>query len=123
MRGRYPLELVSPKSDQGLNSTFGNRPEVVAACALLYMNAADAAARGITDGDNVRLFNGRGECRLVASVGGLVAPGVVAARSVPWNKPAASGRNVNALTSDRCADMGKAAVFYSCLVEVQKCYS
>jgi len=123
LHSRYPLELVSPKSDQGLNSTFGNRPEVVAACTLLYMNTADAARRGISDGDNVRLFNGRGECRLVASVGGAVAPGVVAARSVSWNKSAASGHNVNTLTSDRCADMGNAAVFYSCLVEVQKCYS
>lgn len=120
---RYPLELISPKSDQGLNSTFGNRPEVAAACALLHMNTADAVRRGIRDGDNVRLFNGRGECRLVASVGGAVAPGVVAARAVAWNKSAASGRNVNTLTSDRHADMGKAAVFYSCLVEVQKCYS
>lgn len=120
---RYPLELLSPKVDQGLNSTFGNRPEVDAATGLLHMNTADAAARGIRAGDAVRLFNDRGECRLVASVDGVVAPGVVAARAVSWNKLAACRRNVNALTSDRHTDMGAGAVFYSCLVEVQKCSS
>jgi anaerobic selenocysteine-containing dehydrogenase len=64
--------LISPKSDLGLNSTFGNRPEVAAACALLHMNTADAVRRGIRDGDNVRLFNGRGNAA-GASVGGAVA--------------------------------------------------
>lgn len=120
---RYPLEMISPKVDQGLNSTFGNRPEVDAATSLLHMNTTDAAARAIREGDGVRVFNDRGECRLIASVDGTVAPGVVAARSVAWNRLAASRRNVNALTSDRRADMGAAAVFYSCLVEVEKCSS
>jgi len=120
---RYPLELITPKVDQGLNSTFGNRPEVDAATAILHLNTADAAARGIENGDAVRVFNDRGECRLIANVDGVVAPGVVAARSVAWSKLAASRRTVNALTSDRHADMGAAAVFYSCLVEVHKCSS
>jgi anaerobic selenocysteine-containing dehydrogenase len=123
LRRRYPLELISPKADQGLNSTFGNRPEVDAATAVLHLNTADAAARAIRDGDPVRVFNDRGECRLVASVDGAVAPGVVAARAVSWNKLAACRRNVNALTSDRRTDMGAGPVFYSCLVEVQTCSS
>jgi hypothetical protein len=46
---------------------------------------------------------------------------VVATRAVRWNKMASDRRNVNVLTSDRLADLGGGAVFYSCLVEVEKC--
>ena len=47
LRARFPLELISPKNDDSMNSTFGNRPENDAATATLHIEAADAAARGI----------------------------------------------------------------------------
>ena len=118
---RYPLELISPKADQGLNSTFGNRPEVDQATGTLAMHAEDARVRGISAGDLVRVFNGRGSCLLRAAVNGKVLPGVVAARSVRWNRQAADRRNVNTLTSDRLTDIGGAPTFYSCLVQVERC--
>jgi anaerobic selenocysteine-containing dehydrogenase len=121
LRSRYPLELVSLKSDSGLNSTFGYRDAVDRETSLVWIHEADAAARGIRDGDRVRIFNDRGSIRLIARVGRDVARGVVAARSIRWSKRAPDGRNVNALTSDRLADMGGGATFYSCLVEVEKC--
>ncbi|MCP5120207.1 MAG: molybdopterin-dependent oxidoreductase, partial [bacterium] len=40
LRLRYPLELVSPKADNGLNSTFGNREEVDGETATLAMHPA-----------------------------------------------------------------------------------
>lgn len=83
------------------------------------MNAADAAARGIAEGDEVRVYNGRGEIRLRARVDGSVPPGVVAAH-LDWARGAAGGKNINALTSDRLSDMGGGATFYSVLVEVAK---
>ena len=121
LRARYPLELISLKSDSGLNSTFGYRPEVDAETAALSIEPRDAAARGIATGDHVRVFNQRGSCRLQAKVEQATPPGVVATRAVRWNKMASDRRNVNVLTSDRLADLGGGAVFYSCLVEVEKC--
>ncbi len=121
LRARYPLELVTPKSDAGLNSTFGYRDAVDRDTAVLAMHEADAAARGISTGDRVRVYNDRGAVMLVARVGRDVARGVVAARAVRWPRKAPDGRNVNALTSDRLADLGGGATFYSCLVEVQRC--
>ena len=121
LRRLYPLELISSKHDDSMNSTFGNRPQVDAATSLLHLHAADARARGIETGDRVRIFNGRGAMTLRADVDGVVQPGVVRAPSVRWNKRAESGSSANALTSDRLTDMGGGPAFYSCLVEVERC--
>ncbi len=118
---RYPLELVSSKNDDSMNSTFGNRPDTARQTALLWMNASDAQPRGISDGDRVRVFNDRGSCVLKASVDDLVRGGVVRAPSTGWAKTAPDRRSINTLTSDRLADMGGGPVFYSCLVEVERC--
>jgi anaerobic selenocysteine-containing dehydrogenase len=119
--GRYPLELISPKSDEGMNSTFSYRPEVDAATSTLSMHRADAEARGLEAGDRVRVYNDRGSCTLELRLDGAVPRGVVAARSVRWNKRAPDCVNVNALTSERLTDAGGGATFYSCLVEVELC--
>jgi anaerobic selenocysteine-containing dehydrogenase len=123
LRQRFPLEFISPKVDEGLNSTFGNRAEVDRATDFLSICPADAEKRGIVSGDEVRVFNGRGSCLLVADVGGAVAPGVVSAPSIRWNKKARDRKNVNVLTSERLTDLGAGATFYSCLVEVEKVHS
>jgi len=117
----YPLELLARKADNFLNSTFTNLPAVqeMEDRHLLEMTAADAEARGIRDGDRVRIFNRRGQIELTARVNGAVQPGVVAAR-LDWAKLSPQGRNVNVLTSDRLTDMGAGATFYSTLVEVER---
>jgi anaerobic selenocysteine-containing dehydrogenase len=121
---RYPLELLARKADNFLNSSFTNLPVIqkMEERDLLEISAADAAARGIRDGDQVRVFNDRGEILLTARVSGngasVVQPGVVAAR-LNWAKLTAGGRNINVLTSEKLTDIGAAATFYSVLVEVQ----
>ncbi|HZU25521.1 MAG TPA: molybdopterin dinucleotide binding domain-containing protein, partial [Bryobacteraceae bacterium] len=121
LRARYPLELVSSKNDDSMNSTFGNRAETDRDTAVLWMNGVDAEPRGIRNGDRVRIFNDRGSCLLVAEVDGKVRPGVVRAPSVRWNKKFPDGRGVNTLTSDRLTDIGGGPTFYSCLVQAEKC--
>ena len=121
LRERYPLEMVSAKSHDSMNSTFGNRPWTQGETALVYLHEVDARSRGIATGDRVRLFNARGSCMLTADVNGTVRPGVVWAPSVRWNKLSPDLRNVNVLTSDRLTDLAGGATFYSCLVEVEKC--
>jgi anaerobic selenocysteine-containing dehydrogenase len=116
-----PLELLARKADNFLNSTFCNLPEHQAMedVGLLEMSAADAKARGIGDGNPVRVFNQRGEIVLTARVNGAVRPGVVAAR-LNWAKLSPQGTNINVLTSERLTDLGAAATFYSVLVEVER---
>lgn len=119
----YPLELVSSKNDDSLNSTFGYRDEVDAQTARLWMHPCDAVPRGIVTGDPVRVFNNRGACRLLALVCDDVRPGVVRAPSVRWNRRSPGGVGINVLTSSRLTDIGGGPTFYSCLVQVEKCES
>jgi anaerobic selenocysteine-containing dehydrogenase len=121
LRGKYPLELISPKNDDSMNSTFGHRDSVDMATATVHLSAADAEARGILHGGQVRVFNDRGACLLMASVDGRVRPGVVCAPAVRWGKRSPDQRNINALTSDRLTDFGGGPTFYSCLVQVERC--
>jgi anaerobic selenocysteine-containing dehydrogenase len=121
LRARFPLELISAKSHDSMNSTFGNERSAEAQTSTLFLHDQDARSRGIENGDRVRVFNQRGSCTLVAGVNGVVRPGVVLAPSVRWNKLAPDHRNINALTSDRLTDIGGGPTFYSCLVDVEKC--
>jgi anaerobic selenocysteine-containing dehydrogenase len=121
LRSRFPLELITPKADDAMNSTFGNRPSVDEQTGILSLHGEDAAPRGIVTGDAVRIFNTRGSITLRAEVNGRTRPGVVAATSVRWNRHAPDRRNANVLTSPRLTDMGGGPVFYSCLVQVEKC--
>jgi anaerobic selenocysteine-containing dehydrogenase len=120
LRARYPLEMISPKNDDSMNSTFGHRDAVDLQTAVLHMAAADAGRRGIAAGDRVRVWNDRGSAVLAARLDESVRPGVVAAPAVRWGKRAPGHRNVNALTSERLTDAGGGATFYSCLVEVER---
>src|SRR3954464_15377925 len=117
----YPLEILTRKSDNHLNSSFCNLPahQKMEEPRLLEISASDAAARNIRDGETVRVFNDRGSIHLKARVNGATRAGVVAARP-DWAKLNPEGVNVNVLTSEKLTEIGAVASFYSCLVEVEK---
>ena len=117
----FPLELLARKPDNHLNSSFANVPsvrEMERHLGDLEMHPTDAEARGVGNGDPIRVFNERGEIVLQASVNGSVSPGVVAAR-LDWARFRPGGGNINVLTSEKLTDMGNAATFYSVCVEVE----
>jgi len=118
----FPLSFLSPPVRNFLNSSFANLPRFRDAEGepSLELHSADAAGRGISDGDLVRVFNDRGSCTLRARVNDKPRRGVVVAPSVWWKKFSRDGRNANDLTSQRTADLGGAATFYDCLVEVER---
>jgi anaerobic selenocysteine-containing dehydrogenase len=118
---RYPLAMISPPARNFLNSTFVNVRSLrdIEGEPLLEIHASDAAARGITSGAVVRVFNGRGEYRCRAEVSQRARPGVVNGLGVWWRKLGMDGTNVNQLTSQNLTDMGRGPVFYDCSVEVE----
>jgi anaerobic selenocysteine-containing dehydrogenase len=117
----FPLELLARKADNFLNSTFSNLlvTQQMEETGLLEINGRDAEARGIASGDQVRVFNRRGEILLQARVDQTVQPGVVSAR-LHWAKLTPGQRNINVLTSEKLTDLGNSATFYSVLVEVER---
>ena len=120
---RFPLEFLSRKADNYMNSTFanldGHRKMQARTSQKLEMHPQDAQRRGIANGDKVRIFNERGSLLLAAVVDGSVPAGVVAAQ-LDWAKLHPEGANVNALTSERLTDLGAAPTFYSTLVQVER---
>jgi anaerobic selenocysteine-containing dehydrogenase len=119
---RYPLAFISPPCRNFLNSSFANLPFALDSEKepRLDIHPDDAGARSIHNGDRVRIFNDRGSFTLKAVVSDRARPGVVVAPSVWWRKLAPDGRNANDVTSQAIADMGGAATFYDCLVEVER---
>jgi len=77
---KIPLELLSRKADNFLNSTFTNIASIqkMEQPELLEISSRDAHPRGNSRSDWVRVFNQRGEVRLRAHVNGSVHAGVVA---------------------------------------------
>ena len=120
--GRFPLAIISPPARNFLNSTFVNVVSLRDAEGepALEIHPDDAAARGISDGARVRVFNDRGSFELQARVTNRARPGCVVALSIWWKKLARDGRNANEVTSQRLTDIGRGPTFYDCLVEVEK---
>jgi len=121
LAAKYPLAVITPPNRHFLNSSFANMPFAIAEAGepSVDMHTADAAARGIADGDRVRIFNDRGSFAVRARVGDKAREGVVVALSVWWRKLAGDGRNANEVTSQAMTDIGRGATFYDCLVEVE----
>ena len=92
----WPLAIISPSSAKRTNATFGN-------CALsdgpeeVEINPADAGPRGISDGDVLRVYNERGETRLVARITDAVLPGVLYTPKGVWLSGSPTDQTVNAL--------------------------
>ena len=86
---------------------------------VLEMHEGDAAARGVANGQRVRVFNDRGAYVCKAVLSQRARPGVVNGLGIWWRKLGVNGTNVNELTHQRLTDIGRAPSFYDCLVEVQ----
>jgi anaerobic selenocysteine-containing dehydrogenase len=119
---RFPLAIISPPARHALNSTFANLPVFIEheKTPWLDIHPGDALPRGIKTGDTVRVFNDRGSLTLTARVSDKPRLGVVVALSIWWRKLSPDGNNANALTGQGLTDLGRAATFYDCLVEVER---
>ena len=117
---RYSLAMISPPARNFLNSTFVNVESLraIEKEPLVEISLIDAAARGISTGDTVKVFNDRGEYHCKADVSARARPGVVNGLGIWWRKMGLNGTNVNEVTSQLLTDLGRAPVFYDCQVEV-----
>ncbi len=116
----YPLQLISPPERHFLNSSFVNVASLRTKSPepSIELNPQDAQQRGIQTGQPVKIFNNRGEFQAVAKVTANARQGVIIAPSIWWKKYSKDGQNCNAVTSQALTDLGAAATYYDCLVEV-----
>lgn len=118
--GPYPLTLITPAAHVFLNTTFGNNPELRrrAKEPVVLVNPADAAERGLANGQRVRVHNAWGGFLADVEVSDRVARGVVASPKGRWPKLSPGGANPNAVVQERDADLGRGAVYHDNLVEI-----
>jgi anaerobic selenocysteine-containing dehydrogenase len=112
---RYPLTLISPASERTISSTLGElpRPDV-----KLTMNPTDAAARGLSDNDLVRVFNELGEVHCTLAVSMSVRPGMVSLPKGLWRRSTRNGFTSTSLVPDALTDLGGGACFNDARVQV-----
>ncbi|QCR35032.1 DmsA/YnfE/YnfF family dimethyl sulfoxide reductase [Nissabacter sp. SGAir0207] len=124
---RYPLQLFGYHHKARTHSTYGNIDVLQAAARQeVWINPLDAAARQIRDGDRVRVFNDRGDVRLVAKVTPRIMPGVTAMGQGAWHQANMQGDRVdhggciNTLTSHRPSPLAKGNPQHSNRVEIER---
>ncbi|MGZ4793812.1 MAG: molybdopterin-containing oxidoreductase family protein, partial [Ilumatobacteraceae bacterium] len=118
---RYPLQLMTPKHHtRFLNGSYSHLPGHGGreSGPFLELCAADAASRGISDGQCVRVFNDRASIEVPARVSDRLRPGLVSIPFGWWSRHHPDGMVANSLTNDTLTEWGGGVAFYDTLVEV-----
>jgi len=131
--GSYPLHVntAHPPSrlHSQLNGTVLREGYAVAGREPCLINPADAEARGIADGDVVRVFNDRGQMLVGAVVTDAIRPSVIQVCEGGWYDPADGGQvgaldaygDVNVLTPDiATSKLANGNSGHTCLADVEK---
>ena len=115
------MELITGASHHFVSSSLASQPGILktAGTPFVEIHPADAAKRGIQNGDTVEVENSRGSCWLRAVLTENVRQGVIVSPKGRWAK-LDGGRNVNWTTPDALADLNGQSTFHSNRVWVRK---
>ncbi len=108
------LRLLSPASSWLLNDSFANDRKIARRLgeATVAVHPADAAERGLGQGDDVLLANATGTLSLRLELSDAVPRGVALSHKGRWPGLEPSGMNVNALNPGEKADMGESTAVH-----------
>ena len=130
----FPLHLLSPHPKDRVHSQMNSVKSLRKGYTVkdrepVQMSVEDAKARGIKDGDLVRVFNDRGQVLAGAHVTDRLMPGVVRLREGGWYDPLEPGKegtlckygHVNVLTIDKgSSKLAQATIANTALVQIEK---
>jgi anaerobic dimethyl sulfoxide reductase subunit A len=120
----YPLQAIGSHTLHRVHSTHDNVDWLEEAFPqAVHINPHDASERQILDGDEVRVFNDRGEMIIPCRVTARILPGVVDIPSGAWWTPDEQGIDrrgaVNVLTSERWTPLAFGSTQHTIMVQVE----
>ena len=129
---KFPLHMISSQPTTRLHSQMDCGPVAggtkIAGREPVAINPEDATARGISDGDLVRIYNDRGACLAGAIVTEDLRPGAIRLYTGAWYDPVEGGKlgsldrhgNPNMLTLDKgTSKLGQGPSAQTALVEIE----
>ena len=124
LRERYPLQLIGWHTKRRCHSIHDNNQAMHAIDPqALWMHPKDAQERGITEGQQVLIWNDRGRVQIGAHLTERIMPGVVALSQGAWYAPDENGTDhggcINVLTSLRPTPYARGNGQHTNLVEVR----
>lgn len=122
---QYPLQVMGHHTLHRVHSTHDNNDWLAEAFPQrLFINPVDAAARGIADGDRVKVFNERGATVIECRVTNRILPGVIDLPQGAWWSPDEVGvdhaGSVNVLTSERWTPLAFGTAQHTAMAQVEK---
>ncbi len=132
---KYPLMMISQHAPLRTHCQWFNIEEIqeIEGPPGIFINEMDAREYMISEGDVVKVFNGRGEISVIAKVTNRIKKGVVEINSGNWVK---SGSSANVLMDDTIGgprDVGAGVMiaydferdgntiaYFNCLVQIEK---
>lgn len=127
LRETYPLQMFGFHYKARTHSSYGNIDVLQAACLQeVWINPLDAKERNIISGEMVRIFNARGEVRVLAKVTPRIMPGVVAMGQGAWHQANMKGDRIdhgacmNTLTTHRPSPLAKGNPQHTNLIQIEK---
>jgi biotin/methionine sulfoxide reductase len=126
----YSLHMISNQPKTRLHSQWDHGETSLAGKVdgreKIGVSRPDAQARGLSDGDVVRVFNDRGECLAAVAVTDDLMPGVVQLPTGAWWDPTGPNGlcragNPNVLTRDvGTSSLAQGPSAQTCLVEIER---
>jgi biotin/methionine sulfoxide reductase len=133
LASRFPLHLISNQPNTRLHSQYDNggysQDSKVSGREPIRLHPDDARARGISDGDVVRVFNDRGSCLAGAVLDANLRRCVVQLSTGAWWDPVSPGDpssldrhgNPNVLTLDKgTSRLAQGPIAQTALVELER---
>jgi anaerobic dimethyl sulfoxide reductase subunit A len=122
---QYPLQALGHHTLHRVHSTHDNNDWLEQAFPQrVFMNPLDATARGIRDGDSVRVYNARGAMIIPCRITERILPGVVDIPQGAWWTPDADGTDrrgcINVLTSERWTPLAFGTAQHTIMVQVER---
>jgi anaerobic selenocysteine-containing dehydrogenase len=116
---KYPLYFLTPNTKNRIHSQFNNLEYIrqFSDAPRLQIHPHDAKKRGLSEGDQVKIYNERGYLQSEVTLDFSIKTGCVSLTNGWWIN---EGGTVNFLSSAGETDMGYGAAFHDNLVEVER---